>query len=155
MPTIYVGAGLLALYFIYQIFKDDDDDDHIIVEPDPLPNNGSGIPAGWTPTNAVARIKSAFDWTWHEGGTDEPAIYSALADKTKDQLVAIYNDFNRQHATKSKPNLFKWFEDEMSGEDLMRAMDYFNGTGLRGLPTWQFNFKNCYRNKPPMRTAVG
>jgi len=87
--------------------------------PLPLPDNGSGIPDGWSPTGEVIILRNAFNGF----GTDEEAIFDALNNKTADQLIAIKNEYaNRYHV-----DLLDEFNAELSGDDLQRALNYYNG----------------------------
>jgi hypothetical protein len=83
----------------------------------PLPTNGNGIPDGWTAVLSVEKIRGAMDGL----GTDEAAIFETLEPLTRDQLAAIYNEY--EHRTGD--NLFDRFREELSGSDLTRALYYF------------------------------
>ena len=85
-------------------------------QPQKLPNNGSGIPQGWLP-DALADegydvLKGANPVTfWKDIWAEK------LTTLSNDQLVAVYNEFNRKY--KSKGGLFsdggtmtKWIEDD-------------------------------------------
>lgn len=56
-------------------------------------------------------------------GTDEEAIWDVLDSKNDPQLAAIYNDFSAL----TGEDLFEWFADDLSGSDLQKALNYFNG----------------------------
>jgi hypothetical protein len=96
-----------------------------------LPNNGTGIPAGWTPGADAMGLHDEMDngsWLMGAGyGTDEEKIWSILTGKTDDQLISIYNEFNRLYQADSGMTLIGWFNEDLSGDDLTRALDYFNG----------------------------
>lgn len=96
-----------------------------------LPNNGTGIPAGWTPNADAMGLHDAMDngsWVLGAGyGTDEEKIWNILTGKTDDQLISIYNCFNTLYQTDSGLTLIGWFNEDLSGDDLTRALDYFNG----------------------------
>lgn len=83
------------------------------------PDGGAGIPQGWTPTAAANELYNAI----YGAGTDEQAIWNALNGLTKDQLAAIYNEYTATFKT----DLFADFRGDLSGDDLVRAMNYFNG----------------------------
>lgn len=88
-----------------------------------LPNGGSGVPAGWSPTKSVTTLHNAMDGL----GTDEDAIFGALENLTRDQLIMVYNEFNAQYAHESNGDLIDWFNSELSGSDLQRALNYYQG----------------------------
>jgi hypothetical protein len=83
----------------------------------PLPSNGSGIPYGWSAVVSVEKLRGAMDGL----GTDENAIFETLEPMTRDQLAAIYNEY--EHRTGE--NLFDRFREELSSGDLTRALYYF------------------------------
>lgn len=85
----------------------------------PLPNGGSGIPQGWSPVQSAERLYAAMDGL----GTDEDAIWNVLADKTPDQLAAIYNEYQHRFGQ----NLFDDFKGDLDDQDLARAMQFFQG----------------------------
>lgn len=122
---IAVG-GILIIYLIYAAGKKAASGTSA-----PLPNNGTGIPAGWTATQDAMVLHDAMDngsWVLGAGyGTDEDAIWGVLEGKTDDQLVAIYNEFNRLYQAESEMDLMDWFEEDLEGDDLNRALGYFNG----------------------------
>jgi hypothetical protein len=84
-----------------------------------LPSGGTGIPPGWNPRIITERLLNAMEG-W---GTDEEAIFNALSGLSQDQLAAVYNDFNTL-LPKGK-TLFEWFRSELSGDDLIRALNFF------------------------------
>lgn len=83
----------------------------------PLPNNGGGIPLGWTAVIPVQRLISAMDGV----GTDENEIFETLEGLTNDQLAAIINEY--YNTTNDK--LIDRFSEELSADDLTRALFYF------------------------------
>lgn len=90
-------------------------------KPKKLPNNGSGIPAGWSPDATATELHNAMAGA----GTDEDAIWNALNGLTPDQCAAVYNRFGELYFAEYGCDLYKWFEDDLSSTDLARAMDYF------------------------------
>lgn len=85
-----------------------------------FPNNGSGIPQGWSPAPVVERLISAMQGF----GTNESEIWASLTGLTQDQLAAVYNEFNKQ--LPEGQTLFEWFRNDLSGDDLARALAYFS-----------------------------
>jgi hypothetical protein len=68
------------------------------------------------------RLSNAMDGA----GTNENLIWSALEGKTPDQLAAIYTEFgNIVNENGQQGDLFDWFNDDLSGDDLNRALAYF------------------------------
>lgn len=90
-----------------------------VTVPIPLPDNGSGIPAGWSPTADVIRLRNAFNGF----GTDEEGIFNTLTGKTNDQLIAIRNEYAHRYSE----DLIERFNDELSGDDLTRALQFYQG----------------------------
>lgn len=81
----------------------------------PLPNNGSGIPAGWKPDNLVLEgfdVLDGVDWT----GPKEAWLLKLLV-LTDDQLTAVYNKFNKAYGKKGN-TMTKWILDD--------TFDYLN-----------------------------
>lgn len=110
---IFISAAGVS-YLLYFFFKNK----YGKVE---LPNNGQGIPFGWSPTQSVIEIEDTFgNWFTDD---DEPRLFSILSDKTKDQLAAIYNEYYRMYGEK----ITDQFKDHLSGDDLTRALSFFNG----------------------------
>ena len=87
--------------------------------PLPLPDNGNGIPAGWTATADVIKIRNAINGF----GTDEEGIFNTLTGKTRDQLIAIKNEYAHRYGE----DMLERFNDELSGDDLQRALQFYNG----------------------------
>lgn len=86
-----------------------------------LPNNGKGIPDGWSPDSLVSELHDAMDGIFAWSGTRE-AAYSKLLGLTKDQLVAVYNRFNSLHGSKGN-TLYNWIKDEFhSGPQQAKAL---------------------------------
>ncbi len=77
------------------------------------------VPKEWDPNFDAQILHSAIEGM----GTDEEAIYGVLQNKNKTQLKLIYNAFNLQY----NEDLFEWFSDDLSDEDLTRVMGYFQG----------------------------
>lgn len=97
-----------------------------------LPNGGTGIPLGWDPTNDATKLHDAMAtgsvfWGAIDYGTDEQTIFDTLDPLTEDQCAAVNNRFNELYQAESEMTLREWFEDELSGDDLDRALGYFNG----------------------------
>lgn len=67
----------------------------------PLPNSGSGIPIGWTPTKLSDELwdnLGTIFWSW----TDRNTKIETMLSLTPDQLTAVYNDYNFRYGTKDK-----------------------------------------------------
>lgn len=94
-----------------------------IPKPLKLPDGGKGIPDGWSPVPSAQALHGAMSGA----GTDEALIWSTLSGLTNDQLTAILNEFNNQFGAEYPGcDLYCWFRGDLSGEDLQRAMNYFN-----------------------------
>lgn len=69
------------------------------IDPDDLPNSGSGIPQGWTPSNMSDRLNDGISGInflcWSSNGD----MFKALAQlDTDDMFTAVYHDYNQRHA---------------------------------------------------------
>lgn len=126
VPVIAGAIGLFAVKKIFDLFGDDDKDIPPPPESFDLPTAGSGIPKGWTPTAGARTLHNAMQGL----GTDSVTIFAVLQNATKDQLVAIYNEFTRLFWAEGDGDLFNWFSDDLDAEDLGRALAFFNETGL-------------------------
>ncbi len=94
-----------------------------------LPNNGQGIPAGWSPDPIVAELFDAMDGIFAWSSTRENA-YAKLTSLTKDQITAVYNTFNRKHG-KADNTLYNWIKDEAySGPQQSKALAALELNGL-------------------------
>lgn len=92
----------------------------------PLPNNGAGIPTGWDAEGDARTLHDAMQGlNLFDSGYD--TVIATLSGKTDDQLVAIYNEFNRLYASEGEGNLIDWFEDDFSGTDLTTILSYYTG----------------------------
>lgn len=92
----------------------------------PLPNNGSGIPDGWSANNVANQLYDAmFGGGFWGAGTDEAKIFSTLLPLTPDQCTAAYNTYNVLYYPKGESNLIKDFQSELSGDDLTKALSFF------------------------------
>lgn len=112
---IALFAFLVVVAFVYFAYRQGKKRGQIVT----FPNNGTGIPVGWSPRPVVESLLAAMQGF----GTDETAIWDALEGLTDDQLAAVYNDFNT--LLPDDQNLFEWFRSELSGDELKRALNYF------------------------------
>lgn len=71
----------------------------------------------WSPVADVVTLYEAMKYL----GTNEENIWRSIEGKSPAQLIAIYNEFGNRYGE----DLFEWFEDELSDDDLLRAMAYF------------------------------
>lgn len=105
----------------------------------PLPDSGSGIPAGWSPNGLVGRLHSAMDglnvsWLW--GNSERDDAFNTLASLTKDQVVAVYNQFNKLYGKAEDgqytETLYNWIDGEVPGTDAkVRALYALESAGCR------------------------
>lgn len=81
------------------------------------PNNGQGIPAGWSPVPFADRLYNAMDGF----GTDENEIWAVLegANLTDDMKAAVYNQYYKKYGKKLEDE----FRSELSGYDYTRALN--------------------------------
>lgn len=77
-----------------------------------LPNNGQGIPANWDPKPLANEFYRLFNgvFTW---ASQKEVVMGKLFALTDDQLVAVYNAFNK-HYHSGEGTLTKWLEDEFN-----------------------------------------
>jgi hypothetical protein len=98
----------------------------------PQNGNGGNLPLPEIPsllytdsmakTDAMALYEAMKGW-----GTDENAIWAVLDGKTDDQLNMIQNQFQVILGEKRESgNLISWFQDDLSGQDLQKALAYFD-----------------------------
>lgn len=84
-----------------------------------LPDSGAGIPAGWSPVTPASQLHAALDGF----GTDETLFFSTMNGlQTKDMVAAVLNQYNKDFG-----DLIADIRDEFSGDELTRALSYFNG----------------------------
>ncbi len=76
------------------------------------------LPPGWSAENDARQLHDAMDG-W---GTDEETIWLILNNKNQAQLAAIYNAYIDLYGV----SILEDFEDDLSGEDLNRALNYFS-----------------------------
>lgn len=92
-----------------------------------FPDNGTDIPAGWTPTPAVQKIITCFNGYGFGVGTldAEENFFKPLQDLTTGQRRAVYNEYNRKEGT----NLIDDIGSDFSGDELARALALFSFIG--------------------------
>jgi len=62
-----------------------------------LPNNGGGIPQGWTAGKIVTDLKGLFSGWWDEVfNVNYSTVKGELANLTDDQLAAVANEYEHQ-----------------------------------------------------------
>lgn len=81
-----------------------------------LPNNGEGIPTGWSPSALSDRLYAVLkgaNWSTRVFFYDErDVVLSDLLNlATDDMFAAVSNDFLARHG-KGKETLWKWIQDE-------------------------------------------
>lgn len=83
------------------------------VDQKPLPNNGQGIPTGWDPKPLANEVFQQLDgWTTWAANKEETFV--KLETLTSDQLVAVYNAFNKLFGPKGKGTMTDWLRDELN-----------------------------------------
>lgn len=105
----YGSIGIVVLAIVYLVGKSAGKKKNSLVK---LPNNGSQIPAGWSPANLANELYSKLSgvFTW---AADKEVTLGKAFDLTDDQLVAVYNYFN-QNFSGSNGTLTKWLRDEFN-----------------------------------------
>jgi isochorismate hydrolase len=115
---------ILAVYFVgkkFGVIK------AAVPDIKPLPNNGQGIPTGWTAEIVAQQIYDAmFGGLLWGMGSDEDKIFDTLTPLTDDQLAATYNTYNTMFHSDGSGTLISDFQSELSGDDLTRVLSYFN-----------------------------
>jgi|SRR6476469_1872800 len=76
-----------------------------------LPDNGTGIPAGWSPQPIADKLYEVMDGIFQFGNTKEEEWRLCLS-LTDDQLTAVYVAFNRTYCRDNNETLTSWIEDE-------------------------------------------
>ena len=86
---------------------------------------GVSIPSQWTPRPVTVKLYNAMKGF----GTDTKAIWSALEPLNDAQKALVYSDFGVycKEKKESDTDLLTWFSDDLSGDDLSRAVAYFKG----------------------------
>ena len=130
--NLYAIAGVIIVVVVYYFYTAGKKAGGIIT----YPNNGTGIPSGWSPRPVVVQLQSAFNpsgnsWMTAFDGTNEDLIWSSLNNLTDDQLASVYNDYLQVTGHSILDDLRR----ELSGDDLTRAMQYFSFINTR----WSFN----------------
>lgn len=111
-------GGLLALFiFIYYRGKTAG---QII----PLPDNGTGIPSGWSPRPVVELIVNNFGT--FDIFTNERKIIEILSALSRDQLAALNNEWVNQFGKSIVKDLNEHFSNP---DNLAVAVNYFNFLG--------------------------
>jgi len=92
----------------------------------PLPD-GVDLPSGWSAVPVVVKLRAAMpNVSWYNPSTyadDETQIWNALDPLNDAQLIAVFNEWDNREG---EP-LTETFQSNLSGEDLNRALSYFNG----------------------------
>lgn len=92
-------------------------------------NGGSGTGTGGSGTFNAANARTFANKLYDAmkgWGTDEDAIWAALNNRPQEQRDMIRDSFNQLLAEKHESgDLISWFNDELSGEDLEKALAYF------------------------------
>lgn len=86
-----------------------------------LPTDGQGIPiqgydpkgnpVPWSPGALADEAFEVLDGIW-DSPEDKEALFNKLMAITDDQLVAVFNEFNRKHYTDDEGTLLKWIIEE-------------------------------------------
>ena len=113
-PTLrYLIIGLLVLITVYLLARASGKRKALKdLNIKPLPDNGNGIPIGWDPLPLANEIFTKLDgvFTW---AADKETSFAKAMELTNDQLVALYNSFNRNFGG-PKGSLTKWLRDEFN-----------------------------------------
>lgn len=105
-------------------------------KPEPLPNNGAGIPSGWSPAPLVSKLFKVLDGVdWFASNDDKKTVYGELSSLTKDQLTAVYNEFNRLYGKVEDGQLtytlYNWIDDDSGDDSKVRALAALEMANLR------------------------
>ena len=103
LQLVIIAAALLGFVYWYgrRSITDTQKFDH------PLPNSGSGIPAGWGSPQAEGyadRLHAALGLFSNSDSSAEKTITQTLV-LTSDQLTAVYNAYNRKYCTDASSTL--------------------------------------------------
>lgn len=79
--------------------------------PRKLPNNGSGIPDGWSAESIARQILDAFDGLF-TSTSKKLFVLGNMQTLTDDQLTAVYNRFNEAYG--GGDSLYEWIAEEWS-----------------------------------------
>lgn len=93
---IFLGVLIFAviLYWVYSIGKKSQ-----IGVKEEYPNNGTGIPDGWSAESVAKRFYDAMNG-WGAAKPDLEAVCQELLGFTNDQVIAVYNTWQSQYYAK-------------------------------------------------------
>lgn len=102
------------IYFAGRKAGEDKKEEELIA-PKPLPDSGQGVPTNWEPQRdaIVKELFDTMDGLFTLSGYKEKA-WTKLHNLTRDQLTAVYNEFNRLYQSKGQGTLYQWIRDEAS-----------------------------------------
>lgn len=123
----YVVIGIVVILAVYFVGKKFGVIKAAVPDIKPLPNNGEGIPDGWTAEIVSQQLYDAmFGGVLWGMGSDEDKIFDTLTPLTDDQLAATYNTYNTMFHSDGSGTLISDFQSELSGNDLTQALAFFN-----------------------------
>jgi len=79
---------------------------------------GDEIPPGYNAEVDARALKTAGEWNFSTGGTDEDTIFNILENRTQGQLKLINNEF----VSLFEMSLFEFLQYELDSDELARAM---------------------------------
>jgi len=135
VPLLILGA--IGLYTVNKLFGEDKPPDEI-----PLPDNGQGIPEGWSAVPLAAELFKVLDgptfFTEAKQKRDGVIMqFTGLA--SNDMFVAVYNQFNLSYG--GGKTLRNWIDSEVGINDAVKAavdlrfnQNSLAGFNRRGLP---------------------
>jgi hypothetical protein len=104
------------------------------IQPEDLPNSGSGIPQGWTPSNLSDRLRESIEgWSWRWMWDGNEQLWNELATlATDDMFKAVFLDYQRRYGESLLQNLNDEWVDLLSqmGEIRDRINQRANALGI-------------------------
>ena len=76
------------------------------------PNNGTGIPAGWSAEIIADNLHDVMDGLFTLPITKDAAWLKLRDLPTNDMVIAVYNVFNQKYFNKDDGTLTQWIKDE-------------------------------------------
>lgn len=76
------------------------------------PNNGDGIPKGWSPSPLAKELKNVMSGLFTLSGTKEDTFHKLLVLPTDDMFAAVYSAFNQLYFALGDGTLREWINAE-------------------------------------------
>lgn len=128
-------VAVVLLLFVYLIYRQGQKSGGF-EKAKPLPDGGNGIPAGWSTTKLVDELWDNLDsFYWWKvidiNGDYRGELMTVLLSLSKDQLTAVYNDYNFRYGNKDgKTSLTKKINGEYWLTNKSQVVEKLRNLGL-------------------------